>query len=57
MNKAISKKELLNEIEFARDKMHQLSCKMDRTSDEVVEVSTHLDQLLNEYQHMYYQKK
>ncbi|MCD8509211.1 MAG: aspartyl-phosphate phosphatase Spo0E family protein [Bacillus sp. (in: Bacteria)] len=46
----VSKKQLLQEIESARDRMNKLSAKMHRTSDEVVKVSTYLDQLLNQYQ-------
>jgi hypothetical protein len=46
----LSRKELLHEIEVARTKMHFLSEKMMRTSDEVVKTSTYLDQLLNQYQ-------
>ncbi|MDQ0256047.1 putative translin family RNA/ssDNA-binding protein [Evansella vedderi] len=49
----ISKQELLREIESARDKMNKLSYKMNRTSEEVVQVSTYLDKLLNQYQFQY----
>ncbi|SDZ37602.1 stage 0 sporulation regulatory protein [Evansella caseinilytica] len=50
MTNTISQQELLKEIESARNKMHELSYKMNRTSKEVVEISTYLDQLLNRYQ-------
>ncbi|UCZ53415.1 aspartyl-phosphate phosphatase Spo0E family protein [Bacillus shivajii] len=43
-------KELLKEIEYARNQMHLLSNSKQRTSREVVEISTYLDTLLNKYQ-------
>ncbi|MFA9556528.1 aspartyl-phosphate phosphatase Spo0E family protein [Evansella sp. AB-rgal1] len=57
MNNTVSQKRLLVEIETARDEMHKLSNKMSRTSNEVVEVSTHLDKLLNKYYVISYEKK
>lgn len=50
---AVSQKQLLQEIESARDRMNKLSTKMHRTSDEVIKVSIYLDQLLNQYQFKY----
>ncbi|MBU9720177.1 MULTISPECIES: aspartyl-phosphate phosphatase Spo0E family protein [Bacillaceae] len=52
---SIRQKELLEEIEVARSKMHRLSSKKPRTSNEVVQVSTYLDKLLNKYQLTNYQ--
>ncbi|ADU28456.1 aspartyl-phosphate phosphatase Spo0E family protein [Evansella cellulosilytica] len=57
MNSTVSKKELLNQIETARDKMNKLSEKMNRTSHEVVEISTHLDDLLIKYQYLSIREK
>ncbi|MCR6108985.1 aspartyl-phosphate phosphatase Spo0E family protein [Bacillus sp. A301a_S52] len=48
----LSKHALLTEIEKTRSKMHYLTTDKQRTSEEVVEVSTHLDKLLNQYQSM-----
>ncbi|MCR6098214.1 aspartyl-phosphate phosphatase Spo0E family protein [Salipaludibacillus agaradhaerens] len=48
----LSKHALLTEIEKTRSKMHYLTAKKHRTSEEVVEISTHLDKLLNQYQSM-----
>jgi hypothetical protein len=48
----LSKRALLTEIEETRSKMHYLTAKKHRTAEEVVEISTHLDKLLNQYQSM-----
>ncbi|WP_096438256.1 aspartyl-phosphate phosphatase Spo0E family protein [Alteribacter populi] len=50
----INQKELLEEIEWARRRMHYLSSHHNRTSLEVVAISTYLDELLNQYQSTYY---
>ncbi|WP_096186314.1 aspartyl-phosphate phosphatase Spo0E family protein [Evansella halocellulosilytica] len=53
MDKVIfSEKDLLKEIEYARNKMHHLSTEKERTSKEVVEMSTYLDTLLIQYQYI-----
>ncbi|MBU9710731.1 aspartyl-phosphate phosphatase Spo0E family protein [Evansella tamaricis] len=54
MNKKILQQELLDEIESAREKMHQMSISNQRISKEVVQISTYLDKLLNKYQLTYY---
>ncbi|RNA66246.1 aspartyl-phosphate phosphatase Spo0E family protein [Alteribacter keqinensis] len=50
----LEQKDLLEEIEWAREKMYTLSSQLNRTSHEVVEISSYLDQLLNKYQSTYY---
>ncbi|QHE50732.1 aspartyl-phosphate phosphatase Spo0E family protein [Pontibacillus sp. HMF3514] len=43
-------KNILNEIEYCREKMVQLTTTMPLSSEEVVAVSSKLDYLLNEYE-------
>lgn len=43
-------KNILNEIESYREKMVQLSATLPLSSEEVLEVSSKLDYLLNEYE-------
>ncbi|MCD5325766.1 MULTISPECIES: aspartyl-phosphate phosphatase Spo0E family protein [Pontibacillus] len=43
-------KELLNEIEMCRNEMIQLSSSLPLSSQEVIEASSRLDGLLNEYE-------
>ncbi|WP_156906501.1 aspartyl-phosphate phosphatase Spo0E family protein [Alteribacter aurantiacus] len=50
----LEQKDLLEEIEWAREKMYTLSSQLNRTSHEVVAISSYLDKLLNKYQSTYY---
>ncbi|QKS69823.1 aspartyl-phosphate phosphatase Spo0E family protein [Paenalkalicoccus suaedae] len=47
---SLSQEELLSEIEKVRSQMNHLSRELQRTSAEMLELSTKLDKLLNAYQ-------